>query len=347
VDIKKAIAQAVEGQDINILDMENIMRQIMTGETTSAQIAALLVALRMKGETVDELTASASVMRELVTPVKVDGQHIIDIVGTGGDGLHTFNVSTTSCFVVAAAGATVAKHGNRSVSSTSGSADILEAAGINLNISSVHVEQCIKELGVGFMFAPLHHSAMKYAIGPRKEMAIRTMFNLLGPLTNPAGAPNQLLGVFAKQWLEPLARVLKNLGSEHVMVVHSADGMDEISMSDETFVCELNSDKSNKGEISHYTITPEQFGMTRGSIEDITVNSAEESLAMMQSVLDDKAGAARDIVTLNSGAAIYCAGLSQTLEEGVEKARQVISSGAAKEKLIQLARMTQSFSGSK
>ncbi|MCU7799657.1 MAG: anthranilate phosphoribosyltransferase [gamma proteobacterium symbiont of Lucinoma myriamae] len=338
MDIKKAIAQAVEGQDINILDMENIMRQIMTGETTSAQIAALLVALRMKGETVDELTASASVMRELVMPVHVDGQHIIDIVGTGGDGLQTFNVSTTSCFVAAAAGATVAKHGNRSVSSTSGSADILEAAGINLNISSAHVEQCIKELGVGFMFAPLHHSAMKHAIGPRKEMAIRTLFNLLGPLTNPASAPNQLLGVFAKQWLEPLAKVLQNLGSEHVMVVHSADGMDEISMADETFVCEL-----NKGEISHYTITPEQFAMTRSSIEDITVNSAEESLTMVMSVLNDKAGAARDIVTLNSGAAIYCAGLSQTLEEGVEKARQAISSGAAKEKLAQLVKLTKSF----
>ena len=339
MDIKTAIAQAVEGQDLNILDMENVMRQIMTGATTSAQIAALLVALRMKGETVDELTAAASVMRELVTPVKVEGQHIIDIVGTGGDGLHTFNVSTTSCFVVAAAGATVAKHGNRSVSSTSGSADILEAAGINLNISSAHVEQCIKELGIGFMFAPLHHSAMKHAIGPRKEMAIRTMFNLLGPLTNPAGAPNQLLGVFAEQWLEPLTKVLKNLGSDHVMVVHSADGMDEISMADETSVCEL-----HKGEISHYTITPEQFSMTRSSIEDITVNSAEESLAMVQSVLDDKAGAARDIVTLNSGAAIYCAGLSQTLEDGVEKARKAISSGAAKEKLSLLAKITQSFS---
>lgn len=338
MDIKTAIAQVVEGRDINILDMEHIMRQIMTGEATSAQIAALLVALRMKGESVDELTAAASVMRELVTPVKVTGEHIIDIVGTGGDGLHTFNVSTTSCFVVAAAGATVAKHGNRSVSSTSGSADILEAAGINLDISSAHVEQCIKDIGVGFMFAPLHHSAMKHAIGPRKEMAIRTMFNLLGPLTNPAGAANQLLGVFAEQWLEPLANVLKNLGSEHVMVVHSADGMDEISMADKTFVCELHG-----GEITRYSITPEQFGMTCSSIADITVNSAQESLAMMHSVLDNKEGAARDIVTLNSGAAIYCAGLTETLEQGVEQARQVIASGAAKEKLAQLAKLTQSF----
>jgi len=341
MDIKTAIAQVVEGQDIAIVDMEHIMRQIMTGETTSAQIAALLVALRMKGESVDELTASASVMRELVTPVNVDGEHIIDIVGTGGDGLHTFNVSTTSCFVVAAAGATVAKHGNRSVSSTSGSADILEAAGVNLNISSAHVEQCIKQLGIGFMFAPLHHSAMKHAIGPRKEMAIRTLFNLLGPLTNPAGAPNQLLGVFAKQWLKPLAQVLKNLGSKHVMVVHSADGMDEISMADETYVCEL----SPSGKLNSYTITPEQFALTRSSIKDIMVNSAGESLLMLQNVLDNKAGAARDIVTLNSGAAIYCAGLSDTLEAGIEQAKQAIASGAAKEKMAQLVDLTQSFEG--
>lgn len=341
MDIKTAIAYAVEGQDINILDMESIMRQIMTGETTSAQIAALLVALRMKGETVDELTAAAHVMRELVTPVKVDGQHIVDIVGTGGDGLHTFNISTTACFVAAAAGATVAKHGNRSVSSTSGSADILEAGGVHLDLTSAHVEQCIQELGIGFMFAPLHHSAMKHAIGPRKELAIRTMFNLLGPLTNPAGAPNQLLGVFAKKWLEPLANVLKNLGSQHVMVVHSADGMDEISMVGETYVCEL----TPEGAIKNYSITPEQFGLTRSSIDDIMVNSATESLAMVQGVLDNKMGAARDIVTLNSGAAIYCAGLSQTLEEGVELAQQTIASGAAKEKMSQLVQLTQSFSG--
>jgi len=338
MNIQTALAKAVEGEDIAILDMEKVMRQIMTGGATSAQIAGLLVALRMKGETVDEITASASVMRELVTPVKAEGSHVVDIVGTGGDGLHTFNVSTTSCFVVAAAGATVAKHGNRSVSSTSGSADILEAAGINLNLSAHQVEQCIKELGIGFMFAPLHHSAMKHAIGPRKEMGIRTIFNLLGPLTNPAGAVNQLLGVFAKKWLEPLAIVLKNLGSEHVMVVHSADGMDEISMAGDTYVCEL-----NNGQIKQYTINPEQFGMSCSSIGDIIVDGAEQSLAMVQSVLSDTPGAARDIVTLNSGAAIYCAGLADSLEEGINKARALISSGAAREKLDQLAKLTQSF----
>ena len=338
MNIQTALAKAVEGEDIAVLDMEKVMRQIMTGGATSAQIAGLLVALRMKGETVDEITASASVMRELVTPVKAEGSHVVDIVGTGGDGLHTFNVSTTSCFVVAAAGATVAKHGNRSVSSTSGSADILEAAGINLNLSAHQVEQCIKELGIGFMFAPLHHSAMKHAIGPRKEMGIRTIFNLLGPLTNPAGAVNQLLGVFAKKWLEPLAIVLKNLGSEHVMVVHSADGMDEISMAGDTYVCEL-----NKGQIKQYTINPEQFGMSCSSIDDIIVDGAEQSLAMVQSVLSDTPGAARDIVALNSGAAIYCAGLADTLEEGINKAGEIISSGAAREKLDQLAKLTQSF----
>ncbi len=338
MDIKTAIAQAVDAQDISMDDMRQVMQQIMTGKATPAQIAALLVALRMKGETVAELTASARVMRDLVTPVHIKGQHIVDIVGTGGDGLHTFNVSTTSCFVVSAAGAIVAKHGNRSVSSTSGSADILEAAGINLTISSEQVEQCIKELGIGFMFAPLHHSAMKHAIGPRKEMAIRTLFNLLGPLTNPAGAPNQLLGVFAKQWLQPLAQVLNNLGSDHVMVVHSADGMDEISMAGETFVCEL-----HHREIKQYRISPEQFGLSRSSIDDIIVNSAQDSLLMMQNVLDNQAGAARDIVTLNSGAAIYCAGLADTLAAGIEKAKVIIASGAAKEKLVQLAQLTQSF----
>ncbi len=338
MDIKTAIAQAVDAQDISMDDMGQVMQQIMTGKATPAQIAALLVALRMKGETVAELTASARVMRDLVTPVHIKGQHIVDIAGTGGDGLHTFNVSTTSCFVVSAAGAIVAKHGNRSVSSTSGSADILEAAGINLTISSAQVEQCINDLGIGFMFAPLHHNAMRHAIGPRKEMAIRTLFNLLGPLTNPAGAPNQLLGVFAKQWLEPLAQVLNNLGSEHVMVVHSADGMDEISMAGETFVCEL-----HHGEIKQYRISPEQFGLSRSSIDDIMVNSAQESLLMMQNVLDNQAGAARDIVTLNSGAAIYCAGLADTLAAGIEKAKVIIASGAAKEKLVQLAQLTQSF----
>ncbi len=338
MDIKIALAKVVEKQDIAILDMEKVMRQIMTGGATAAQIAGLQVALRKKGETVDEITAAASVMRELVTPVKAEGANVVDIVGTGGDGLHTFNVSTTSCFVVAAAGATVAKHGNRSVSSTSGSADILEAAGINLNISAHQVEQCIKELGIGFMFAPLHHSAMKHAIGPRKEMGIRTIFNLLGPLTNPAGAANQLLGVFDKKWLESLTIVLKNLGSDHVMVVHSADGMDEISMAGDSYVCEL-----KDGQISQYTINPQQFDLSCSAIDEIIVSGAEESLAMMQAVLSDTPGAARDIVSLNSGAAIYCAGRAQSLEEGINKARDIISSGAAKEKLEQLASLTQSF----
>jgi len=224
MDIKTAIAQVIDGKDLSKTDMQAVMNQIMTGNATAAQIGGFLVGLRMKGETVDEITAAATVMRELATAVEVTGEHIIDIVGTGGDGLQTFNISTTCCFVVAAAGGIVAKHGNRSVSSTSGSADLLEAAGVNLNLTNTQVAECIEQIGVGFMFAPLHHNAMKHAIGPRKEMAIRTIFNVLGPLTNPAGAPNQLLGVFSEQLLEPLAEVLKNLGGHHVMVVHSDDG---------------------------------------------------------------------------------------------------------------------------
>ena len=239
MDMQSAIRSVLDKQDLSRDDMTAVMRLIMTGEATSAQIGGFLVGLRMKGETVDEITAAASVMRELASGVKVDGDHVVDIVGTGGDGINTFNISTASTFVVAAAGGTVAKHGNRSVSSKSGSADLLEAAGVNLDLSPEQVGQCIKEVGVGFMFAPKHHSAMKHAIGPRKEMAVRTIFNVLGPLTNPAGAPNQLLGVFSDELVEPLAEVLNALGSNHVLVVHSADGMDEISIADETHVAEL------------------------------------------------------------------------------------------------------------
>jgi len=338
MDIKTALAQVIEGQNLSETDMQAVMNQIMTGNASAAQIGGFLVALRMKGETVDEITAAAKVMRELATAVAVSGEHIIDIVGTGGDGLQTFNISTTCCFVVAAAGGTVAKHGNRSVSSTSGSADLLEIAGVNLNLSNTQVAECIEQVGVGFMFAPLHHNAMKHAIGPRKEMAIRTIFNVLGPLTNPAGAPNQLLGVFSEQLLEPLAEVLKNLNSNHVMVVHSEDGMDEISIAAPTKVCEL-----RNGLLSSYTITPEKFGLQRANLDTLIVKSAEQSLAVVNSVLDNQPGAARDIVILNAGAAIYCANLVDSLEAGIEKAKAVINSGAAKEKLHALVALTKSF----
>ncbi len=338
MDLKSAISLLVEQQNLEQQQMRDVMQQIMTGKASDAQIGALLVALRMKGETVDEITAAAGVMRELVTGVEVSGSHIIDIVGTGGDGLKTFNISTTCCFVVAAAGATVAKHGNRSVSSTSGSADLLEAAGVNLNLSHQQVAQCIKDINLGFMFAPLHHSAMKHAIGARKDLAIRTIFNLLGPLTNPAGAKNQLLGVFSIDWLEPLALALKNLGSNHVMVVHSDDGLDEISISATTQICEL-----HQGEIQRYEITPEQFGLTSANLDDLIVDSAQESLAMVNTVLDNKHSAARDIVILNSGAAIYCSGKAESLAQGVKIAQETIASGQAKQKLQQLIDLTNSF----
>jgi anthranilate phosphoribosyltransferase len=277
-------------------------------------------------------------MRELATGVKVSGEHVVDIVGTGGDSLSTFNISTASCFVVAAAGGKVAKHGNRSISSSSGSADLLEAAGVNLNITAEQVSECIEKIGVGFMFAPLHHSAMKHAIGPRKEMAVRTIFNVLGPLTNPAGAPNQLLGVFSDELVEPLAKVLKKLGSHHVMVVHSEDGMDEISIGAATKVAEL-----KDGTIKTYSIFPEDFAMRRDDIKHLVVDGAEQSLGMIKLVFEGHTGPARDIIALNAGAAIYVAGLADSHKAGVAKAQQVIDSGAAMDKLNQLVEVTNSF----
>ena len=275
-------------------------------------------------------------MRELATGVSVSGDHLVDIVGTGGDGISTFNISTASTFVVAAAGGKVAKHGNRSVSSKSGAADLLEAAGVRLDLSAEEVARCVDAVGVGFMFALNHHSAMKHAIGPCKELATRTVFNLLGPITNPAGVPNQLLGVFSKQWVRPIAEVLKDLGSEHILVVHSADGLDEISIADKTFVAEL-----KDGEITEYTISPEQFGMQRSSLTDLKVADAAESLSVIQSLLSGTDGGASDIVALNAGAAIYAANIASSLEEGVKIAQDVLASGTAGEKLKELAQVTQ------
>ena len=335
MDMQAAIKKVLTRQDLTADEMNDVMRIIMTGEATPAQIGGFLVGLRMKGETVDEIAAAAKVMRELATGVKVSGDHVVDIVGTGGDGSNTFNISTACTFVVAAAGGTVAKHGNRSVSSKSGSADLLEAAGVKLDLNAEQVASCIKEAGVGFMFAPMHHSAMKHAIGPRKEMAVRTIFNVLGPLTNPAGAPNQLLGVFADELVEPLAEVLNKLGSHHVMVVHSEDGMDEISIGAPTKVAEL-----KDGKVSTYTITPEQFGITETDITSLAVNSADESLAVIKKVLNNEAGPAKDIVKFNAGAAIYVAGLADSLEAGIKKAEEVIASGAAKAKLEELIKIS-------
>jgi anthranilate phosphoribosyltransferase len=335
VDIKAALAQVIEGRSLDTKQMVAVMRQIMTGEATDAQIAGFLVALRIKGETVEEITGAATVMRELATGVNVSGDHLVDIVGTGGDGASIFNVSTASTFVVAAAGGQVAKHGNRSVSSKSGAADLLEEAGVRLDLSPEQVTRCVESVGVGFMFALNHHSAMKHAIGPRKELATRTVFNLLGPITNPAGVANQLLGVFSKQWVRPIAEVLRDLGSDHVLVVHSADGLDEISVGSETFVAEL-----KDGEISEYTITPEQFGLERSDLSELKVADASESLALIQALLKGKEGPAADIVALNSGAAIYAANIAASLEEGVQIAQDVLASGIAGEKLKELVEVT-------
>ena len=326
MDIAIAIARVVEQRDLTASEMESLMRSIMTGQATPAQIGGFLVGLRMKGETVDEIAAAAKVMRELATRVDVGGPHLVDTCGTGGDGASTFNISTASAIVTAAAGGRVAKHGNRSVSSSSGSADVLEAAGVKLDLTPAQVAACIDQIGVGFLFAPQHHSAMKHAIGPRKEMRVRTLFNLLGPLTNPAGAPNQVLGVFSPDWVEPLAQVLKQLGSEHVLVVHAEDGLDEISIAAPTRVAEL-----NKGDISVYTVTPEDFGLQRADLSAIAVENAEQSLAMIEAVFADQPGPARDIVRLNAGAAIYAAGLAPSLADGVALAAAVISSGKARQ----------------
>ena len=326
MDISTAIAAVIERRDLGAVEMESVMRSIMTGQATPAQIGGFLVGLRMKGETVDEIAAAARVMRELATAVDVSGPHLVDTCGTGGDGASTFNISTASAIVTAAAGGRVAKHGNRSVSSSSGSADVLEAAGVRLDLDPAQVAACIDQVGVGFLFAPQHHSAMKHAIGPRKEMRVRTLFNLLGPLTNPAAAPNQVLGVFSPDWVEPLARVLKQLGSQHVLVVHAEDGLDEISIAAATRVAEL-----RDGEISTYSVTPEQFGMQRTGLDAIAVADAVQSLAMINAVFDDQPGAARDIVCLNAGAAIYAADLTETLQQGVQLASEVIASGKAKQ----------------
>jgi anthranilate phosphoribosyltransferase len=338
MDLPTALANVVEFHDLNVADMEAVMRLIMTGQATPAQIGGFLVGLRMKGETVDEIVAAARVMRELAAHVEVRGTHLVDTCGTGGDGASTFNISTASALVAAAAGARVAKHGNRSVSSSSGSADVLEAAGVRLDLTAQQVATCIDQVGVGFLFAPQHHSAMKHAIEPRREMRIRTLFNLLGPLTNPAGAPNQVLGVFSAVWVEPLARVLKQLGSEHVLVVHAEDGLDEISIAAPTRVAEL-----NDGGITVYTVSPEDFGLHRADMSTITVDNAEQSLAVINSVFENQVGPALDIVKLNAGAAIYAAGLTSSLAEGVESAAEAISTGKAKQTFESLIRISNSL----
>ncbi|MAM87127.1 MAG: anthranilate phosphoribosyltransferase [unclassified Hahellaceae] len=369
MEIQAALKQLIDRQDLSTEDMTDVMQQIMTGQTTPAQIGGFLIALRMKGETIDEITGAARVMRALATPVTVKGdlKHLVDTCGTGGDGSGLFNVSTAAAFVAAAAGAKVAKHGNRSVSSKTGSADLLETAGVNLAIPPDATARAIEDIGVGFLFAPSHHSAMKHAIGPRKEMGVRTIFNVLGPITNPAGVKKQVIGVFDRNLCRPICEALQRLGSEHVLVVHSDDGLDEFSLSEPTLVVEL-----FKGEISEYRVKPEDVGLETQSMDSLKVSNSEESLALIKQALDNHAldrtqgrterrkgfnnngrntdadaeahfaqiDAAVQLIAFNAGAAIYAADLAQSLSEGVVLAQDAIGSGLALAKLQELASFT-------
>jgi len=325
VQIREAIAAAVEGRDLAFDDMLDVVRQIMTGETTPAQIAGFLVALRMKGETVDEVTAAATVMRELSLKVDCDCAPLIDTCGTGGDSTGTFNISTAAAFVVAAAGGHVAKHGNRSVSSSSGSADLLEAAGIRINLPPADIARAVRETGFGFMFAQAHHSATRHAAGPRRELGIRTLFNVLGPLTNPAAAPLQVIGLFSVDWVRKIAAVLRRLGTRRALVVHAADGLDEFSIGACTHVAEL-----RDGEITYYDFDPATLGIAPAPLTALRVANATESLAVIRDVYAGAAGPARDIVALNAGAALYLCDFAQSIEEGYAQALQLIASGAAR-----------------
>ncbi len=341
MNLQQALRKVVERQSLTRDEMTAAMRDLMTGQGTPAQVAGFLVALRMKGETVDEITGAAQVMRELATPVSVAESFrdkLVDTCGTGGDGASLFNISTASAFVVAAAGGHVAKHGNRSVSGTSGSADVLEAAGVKLDLAPAEVALCIENIGVGFMFAPSYHAAMKHAIGPRREMAVRTMFNVLGPLTNPAGARRQVIGVFDAHWLRPLAEVLKELGATQVMIVHSDDGLDEISIAAPTQFAEL-----RHGQIQTGTLSPAMFGIKAGDLSSLKVDGAQQSLELIRAALNNIEGPAKDIVVLNSAAAIYTAGLADDFKDAVDIARNAIASGQAAQRLEDLANYSQKF----
>lgn len=339
ITIQAALNRLIQGNELFYEEMLHLMRQIMSGEVTPAQTAALLVGLRVKVETVSEIAAAATVMREFSSKVAIkDRQHLVDTCGTGGDGAHTFNISTCAAFVAAAAGAKVAKHGGRSVSSSCGSADVLEAYGVNLALTPEQVGQCIDEIGLGFMFAQNHHSAMKHVAPVRRELGVRTIFNILGPLTNPAGADNQVMGVFHPDLVGIQAHVLKQLGSQHVMIVHGKDGLDEITLSGNTLVAEL-----KDGVISEYEIDPREFGFALCDIKALHAGSAAESQAIINSVLADQASPAHDIVCLNAGAAIYTANIATSLQDGITTAKEAIRSGAARAKLDALISKTQSF----
>jgi len=333
--IKEAIAKVITRADLTEAEAESVMREIMQGEATDAQIAAYITALRMKGETVEEITGSARVMREKAVAIKIDAHYQVDTCGTGGDMAHTFNISTTAAFAVAAAGVTVAKHGNRSVSSKSGSADVLQALGVNIEIPAHRAEECIKDIGIGFLFAPMMHLAMKYAIGPRREIGVRTIFNVLGPLTNPAKVTSQVMGVYAADLTTLLARALGNLGASHAFVVHGMDGLDEITITDRTRVSEF-----RNGKVDDYFIHPSDFGLATGKAEDLKGGDAKENAAISVEVLSGEKGPRRDIVLLNAAAALAAAGRAAGLKEGITLAAASIDSGAALNKLEQLRAFT-------
>ena len=337
ITIAEAIQRTVEHREVFHDEMLHIMRQIMRGELTPAQIGGFIMGLRVKKETIGEIAAAAQVMRELATPVEVkDDRHLVDTCGTGGDSAHTFNVSTCSAFVAAAAGAKVAKHMGRSVSSSSGSAEVLEALGAQISLTPAQTGEALEKLGIGFMFAPAHHAAMKYAAPVRKELGVRTIFNILGPLTNPAGAKRQVMGVFHPDLVGIQVRVLQRLGSKHVMVVYGIDGLDEISISGETMIGEL-----VKGEVQEYMVHPSQFGLELFDRRAIQVGTVEESKAMIQAVLDNQPGPAHNIVAMNAGAALYVAGVAASLKEGIERASRTLKSGAAKQKMEEFVAFTQ------
>jgi anthranilate phosphoribosyltransferase len=336
---QQALLRCIENREIFHDEMLALFRQIMGGEMSPVMIAALTMGLRVKKETIGEIAAAAQVMREFAAKVEVaNADNLVDIVGTGGDGAHTFNISTASMFVAAAAGARVAKHGGRSVSSASGSADALEALGVNINLKPAQVAQTIAEIGIGFMFAPNHHAAMKHAAPVRKELGVRTIFNILGPLTNPAGAPNIMMGVFHPDLVGIQARVLQQLGAKHAVVVWARDNMDEVSLGAATMVGEL-----VNGEIREYEIHPEDFGLQMSSSRNLKVANAAESIAKIREALDNQPGPARDIVLLNTGTALYAAGVASSIVDGVDRAREAVASGAARAKLEQFAKLTQSL----
>lgn len=329
--IREAINKLVNNEDLSQEESSMAMYEIMNGEATPAQIASFITALRMKGETIDEITGCAKVMREKVTPIKTNADYVVDTCGTGGDNSHTFNISTISAFVAAGAGIRIAKHGNRAVSSYCGSADVLKALGVNIEADADKVAKCVDEVGIGFLFAPLLHPAMKYAITPRREIGIRTIFNILGPLTNPAGAKGQVLGVYNKSLTEPLAYVLKNLGSDHVFVVHGADGLDEITTTDKTFVSEL-----KNGVVYSYTINPENFGIPKADKSELIGGTIDENAKIVLNILKGEKGAKRDIILINAGTAIVAGGKAEDIGEGIALAEESIDSGKALQKLEML-----------